>query len=171
MYRDCNEKHQPPIAKWYPKGKMGIGYDAKLPPAQGVAPALLDAQKPDLQSVFNGDFEYMNYGWERTNVSASQKNVHLKPNAILKHHIMVFPNRYHNLQWHVKATAPLLQVSFFDAKGNLLLTVKPTTMLTKEMISRMSVQLPKNLIGNVGSFSIQNFEKHEIITDNFVLTP
>jgi hypothetical protein len=173
IYRDCNEKHQPPIAKWYPKGKIGIGYNAKLPPAQGVASALMDAQKPDLQSVFNGDFEYMDYGWEGNQVNALHKYVKLGANKAIKHHAMVFPSTFQSLQWEVKSHAENnLNISFFDAKGVLIQTIVQKTINDKDHFQKMSVAIPKSLIGKVGSFSIQNTPKvAEIIIDNVSLIP
>jgi hypothetical protein len=173
LYRDCNEKHQPPIAKWYPKGKIGIGYDAKLPPAQGVAPALMDAQKPDLQSVFNGDFEYMDYGWEGSHVNALHKYIKLGANSSIKHQAMVFPSKFQSLQWEVKGHRENnLNISFFDAKGVLIQKIAQRTVNSKDQFQKMSVAIPKNLIGKVGSFSIQNTPKEpEIIIDNVSLIP
>ncbi len=171
LYRDCNEKHQPPIAKWYPKGKTGLGYDAQLPPAQGVSPALIDAQKPDLQSVFNGDFEYMDYGWEKCNVNVLGKYVKLGANEFVKHSAMVFPLKFNSLQWEAKAHREnYLNISFFDVKGILIQTVSQKVVASKDAFQKMSVDIPKNLIGKVGSFSIQNSAKEPtVIIDNVSL--
>jgi hypothetical protein len=171
LYRDCNEKHQPPIAKWYPNGKKDIGYNAKLPLAQGVAPALMDAQKPDLQSVFNGNFEYMNYGWEGSHVNPLHKSVNLGANKSLKHHAMVFPSKFQSLQWEVKGNSENnLNISFFDAKGILIQKIGQRSIKSKDQFQKMSVAIPQNLIGKVGSFSIQNTAKNpSIIIDNILL--
>jgi hypothetical protein len=173
LYRDCNEKHQPPIAKWYPNGKNGIGYNAKLPLAQGIAPALMDAQKPDLQSVFNGDFEYMDYGWEGSHVNPLNKYVNLGTNKSLKHQAMYFPAMFKSLQWEAKSTSEtVMYISFFDSKGVLIQTITPRTVVSKDQFQKMSVAIPQNLIGKVGSFSIQNTAKvPPIIIDNVSLIP
>jgi hypothetical protein len=170
FFRDCNEKHQPPIEKWYPKGKTNIGYNALLLPAQGVHPALLDAQKPDLQSVFNGDFEYMNYGWEGMMVKL-HKYVHLWTNQSLKHDKMCFPTTFQVLQWEAKTTkSAKLNISFFDVKGVLIQPIVQQTVTSKDRFQKMSVAIPKNLMGKVGSFSIQNSAKMSIVTiDNVSL--
>jgi hypothetical protein len=173
IYRDCNEKHQPPIAKWYPNGKTGIGYHAKLPPAQGVAPALMDAQKPDLQSVFNGNFEYMNYGWEESHVNPLHKYVNLSANKSVKHHPMCFPEAFKSLQLETKSThASHLDISFFDAKGVLIQTIAQTTVASEKTFQKLNVPIPQNLIGKAGSFSIQNAAKNSgVIIDNISLVP
>jgi hypothetical protein len=171
LYRDCNPKHQPPIAKWYPKGKTGIGYNATLSPAQGVAPTLLDAQKPDLQSVFNGNFEYMDYGWQNSNVNPLNKYVNLGADKSLKHHAMCFPPMFKSLQWEVKPSKIInLDISFFDAKGVLIQTIAQKTPVSKRPFEPMSVAIPKKLIGQVGSFIIKNMDKnHSVIIDNVSL--
>jgi hypothetical protein len=171
LYRDCNEKHQPPIAKWYPNGKTTIGYNAQLPPAQGVAPTLLDAQKPDLQSVFNGDFEYMDYGWQNSNVNPLNKYVSLGSDKSIKHQAMCFPKMFQSLQCEVKSTtAGVLNISFFDAKGALIQTIAQKVIVSKNVFQKIKVAIPKNLIGQVGAFSIQNVGKnHSVMIDNVAL--
>jgi hypothetical protein len=157
LYRNCNEKHQPPMEKWYPQGRTTLGYNAVLPPAQGVSPALLDAQKPDLQPVFNGDFKYAHYGWKASHLKNNHAQIHAKES--IQHELMYFPAAFQSLQWSVKSTqAVSLNITFFDAKGVLIQSIVQKTVASKTAFQDMKGAIPSKLIGKVGSFSIQNME-------------
>jgi hypothetical protein len=112
----------------------------------------------------------MNYGWEGMMVKLHEY-VHLWANQSIKHDKMCFPAIFQLLQWEAKSTkSAKLNIYFFDVKGVLIQTIVQKTVASKDRFQKMSVSIPKNLMGKVGSFSIQNSEKRSIVTiDNVSL--
>jgi hypothetical protein len=168
LYRQCNEKHQPPT-EWYPQGKTKVGYNAILSQAQGVAPSALDAGKSPLETIFNGDFEYSSYGWQEAHTKVIHQYATLEATQFVKHHPLFFPAVFKTLQCDVKTIQAVeLTIRFFDVQNVVIQTVTKKIASSKTGFQTIDVPIPNNLLGKVGTFSIQNSGK-TVLLDKFRL--